>query len=324
MIKVAVLDDYQAVAATMADWAQLGPDVAVDFFHEHVAEREALVERLAPYAVVCLMRERTPFPRALFERLPGLQLLVTTGMRNAAIDMEAAREHGVVVCGTGGATHGTAELAWALVLALARNLPTEDAWLRQGGWQRSVGTTLHGRTLGLLGLGRLGQVVARYGHAFGMDVLAWSHNLTAEHAAEHGASRVDEDELLRRADVVSIHLVLSERTRGLIGARELALMQPSAYLVNTSRGPIVDEDALVRALHDGVIAGAALDVYHEEPLPPDHPLLDAPNTVLTPHLGYVNDAAYEAFYRDTVEVIRSWRAGTPVRVIVPARSGGSG
>src|SRR5262245_41324664 len=261
------------------------------------------------------MRERTAFPAALFERLSNLRLLVTTGMRNASIDLDAARARGVTVCGTEALAHPTAELAWGLILALARRIPQEDAALRAGRWQTSVGVGLSGLTLGVLGLGRLGSHVAGIGAAFGMRVIAWSQNLTAERAAEGGATRVERDALFREADVLTIHLVLSDRTRGVVGARELGLMKPTALLVNTSRGPIVDEAALADALHDGTIAGAAVDVYDHEPIRPDHPLLDAPNTVLTPHLGYVTEENYAVFYSQVVEAIAAYAAGAPVRVL---------
>jgi phosphoglycerate dehydrogenase-like enzyme len=252
------------------------------------------------------MRERTPFPRERLERLPNLKLLVTTGMGNAAIDMEAARELGITVAGTGGTPTHTAELTWALILALARHIPAEDRAVREGGWQHTVGLELAGRTLGVIGLGRLGSQVARIGEAFGMEVIAWSQNMDTP---------LTKKELLQRSDIVTIHVRLSERTRGLIGAAELALMKPTAYLVNTSRGPIVDEAALLDALQQGRIAGAGLDVYDIEPLPPDHPLRSAPNTVLTPHVGYVTDASYRVFYSDAVEDIAAWLRGDPVRVI---------
>jgi phosphoglycerate dehydrogenase-like enzyme len=265
--------------------------------------------------VLVAMRERTPFTRARLERLPNLRLLVTTGMRNASIDLDAAREQNVTVCGTGALGPPTAELAWALILALTRHVPAEDRAMRAGGWQHTIGPELAGHTLGLLGLGRLGARMAGIARAFEMTPIAWSQNLTAERAAAAGAELVSKAELFRRADIVTVHLVLSDRTRGLVGAPELALMRPTAYLVNTSRGPIVDEAALLDALHAGRIAGAALDVYDTEPLPPDHPLRRAPNTVLTPHIGYVTTGAYERFYRDAVEDIHRWRAGDPVRVL---------
>jgi phosphoglycerate dehydrogenase-like enzyme len=263
------------------------------------------------------MRERTPFPGALLARLPRLRLLVTAGMRNAAIDLPAAAARGVLVCGTAGLPYPTAELAWGLILSLVRRIPTEDRATRAGRWQESVGLGLNGKTLGVLGLGGLGSRVARIGHAFEMRVLAWSQNLTAERAAEVGATLVGRDELLARSDVVTIHLVLSERTRGLLGARELALLKPSAYLVNTSRGPIVDEAALVRALRDGTIAGAGLDVFDEEPLPLDHPLRRLPNTVITPHLGYVTEETYRIFYGQALEDIQAYLGGEPIRVLRP-------
>jgi phosphoglycerate dehydrogenase-like enzyme len=261
------------------------------------------------------MRERTPFPRALLERLPRLRLLVTTGMRNASIDLVAARERGVVVCGTPGAAGTTGELTWGLILALFRQIPREDRSTREGKWQTTVGLGLAGKTLGIVGLGTIGSQVAKVGAAFNMEVLAWSQNLDAERAGHAGARRVERDELLARSDVVTIHLVLSERTRRLIGERELARMKPTAFLVNTSRGPIVDEAALAAALRKGTIAGAGIDVYDAEPIAPDHPLLSAPNTVLTPHLGYVTRESYAAYFRGAVEDIAAWRRGAPLRVL---------
>ncbi|GAA0521381.1 2-hydroxyacid dehydrogenase [Saccharopolyspora subtropica] len=317
-VRVAVLDDYQEVARDYADWDSL--PAQVEFFHDHVRDRAELVRRLQPFQVVAAMRERTPFPREVLEALPNLRLLVTTGMRNASIDLAAARELGIVVSGTGGAGSArpwapTAELTWGLIFALLRNIPAEDRAIREGGWQRTIGVEAAGRTLGVLGLGRLGRQVATVGRAFGMDVIAWSHNLTDEAAAEVGAQRVAKEELFRRSDVLTIHTVLSERTRGLVGAAELALMKPTAYLVNTSRGPVVDEVALREALHAGRIAGAGLDVYGTEPLPADDPWRSTPRTVLTPHLGYVTDETYRAFYRDTVESIAAYLQGSPVRVL---------
>jgi phosphoglycerate dehydrogenase-like enzyme len=308
--RIAVLDDYQRVAHRFADWSRLG-DHEVTFFHEPLDPASALPQ----FDAVCAMRERTAFPAEVFERLPNLRLLVTSGMRNAAIDMEAAAAHGVTVCGTEVPSGSTAELTWGLLLALVRNIPREDAGMREGAWQTTVGLDLAGRTLGILGLGRLGSIVARYGAAFEMRVVAWSENLTAQRAAECGAELVSKDELLSTADVVTIHLVLSRRTRGLIGARELALMKPTAYLVNTSRGPVVDEAALLDVLEAGRIAGAAIDVYDREPLPADHPLRRAPNTVLTPHLGYVTEDTFHVFYGQTVEDVEAWLAGEPIRVI---------
>jgi phosphoglycerate dehydrogenase-like enzyme len=317
MTRIAILDDYQDAARRLADWARLPAGAELAIFRDHLADLDAVAARLADFDVVVAMRERTPFSRALLERLPRLRLLVTTGMRNAAIDLQAAADRGVVVCGTGGLPYPTAELAWGLVLSLMRRIPREDRATREGRWQETVGLGLNGKTLGVLGLGTLGSRVARFGRAFEMEVLAWSQNLTAERAAEHGAVRVERDELLARSDVVSIHLVLSDRTRGVIGARELGLMKRTAYLVNTSRGPIVDEAALVRALREGTIAGVGLDVYDEEPLPLDHPLRGLPGTVITPHLGYVTEETYRIFYGQALEDILAFLRGEPVRVLRP-------
>jgi phosphoglycerate dehydrogenase-like enzyme len=313
--RIAILDDYQGVALRMADWASLPPGVNVAVFQDHAADEERVAARLADFDVVVAMRERTPFPASLLARLPRLRLLVTTGMRNASIDVRAAADRGVLVCGTAGLPYPTAELTWALILSLVRRVPREDRATREGRWQETLGTGLNGKTLGVLGLGTLGSRVARVGRAFEMEVLAWSQNLTAERAAAAGATLVGRDELLERADVVTIHLVLSERTRGLVGARELGLMRREAYLVNTSRGPIVDEAALIQAVRAGAIAGAGLDVYDEEPLPPDHPLRRLPNTVITPHLGYVTEETYRIFYGQALEDVRAFLAGTPVRAL---------
>jgi phosphoglycerate dehydrogenase-like enzyme len=313
--RIAILDDYQGVALRMADWASLPPGVDVAVFQDHAADEERVAARLADFDVVVAMRERTPFPASLLARLPRLRLLVTTGMRNASIDVRAAADRGVLVCGTAGLPYPTAELTWALILSLVRRVPREDRATREGRWQETLGTGLNGKTLGVLGLGTLGSRVARVGRAFEMEVLAWSQNLTAERAAAAGATLVGRDELLERADVVTIHLVLSERTRGLVGARELGLMRREAYLVNTSRGPIVDEAALIQAVRAGAIAGAGLDVYDEEPLPPDHPLRRLPNTVITPHLGYVTEETYRIFYGQALEDVRAFLAGTPVRAL---------
>jgi phosphoglycerate dehydrogenase-like enzyme len=317
MVRVAILDDYQGVALRMTDWGRLPAGTDLVVFSDHLWDLAAVAARLAEFDVVMAMRERTPFPRALLERLPRLRLLVTSGMRNAAIDLAAAAERGVLVCGTGGLPYPTAELTWALILALFRRVPAEDRATRAGHWQQSVGLGLNGKTLGVLGLGTLGSRVARVGRAFEMEVIAWSQNLTAQRAAEVGATLVARDELLGRSDVVTIHLVLSERTRGLVGARELALMKPGAYLVNTSRGPIVDEAALVRVLREGTIAGAGLDVFDEEPLPLGHPLRQLPNTVITPHLGYVTEETYRIFFGQAVEDIEAFLRGAPVRVLKP-------
>ena len=317
MTRVAILDDYQRVALRMADWGTLPAGTEVKVFEDHLAGLDAVAARLAGFEVIMAMRERTPFPRALLDRLPRLKLLVTTGMRNASIDVQAAADRGIAVCGTAGLPYPTAELTWALILALVRRVPTEDRATREGRWQVSVGLGLNGKTLGVLGLGTLGSRVARVGRALEMTVLGWSQNLTAERATEVGATLVGKDELLARADVATIHLVLGERTRGLIGARELALMKPSAYFVNTSRGPIVDEGALVRALREGKIAGAGLDVFDEEPLPLDHPFRHLPNTVITPHLGYVTEEGYRIFYGQALEDIQAYLRGQPIRVLRP-------
>lgn len=315
MTRVAILDDYQDVARRAADWESLPAGTEVVMFRDHLADLDAVASRLAGFDAVVAMRERTAFPRALLARLPRLRLLVTTGMRNASIDVGAASEQGVVVCGTAGLPYPTAELAWGLILALLRRIPAEDRATREGRWQTTLGLGLNGKTLGVLGLGTLGSRAARVGRAFEMEVLAWSQNLTAARAAEVGATLVGKDELLARSDVVTIHLVLSERTRGLIGARELGLMKPTAYLVNTSRGPIVDEAALLDALRAGKLAAAGLDVYDEEPLPLAHPLRRLPNTVITPHLGYVTEETYRIFYGQALEDVQAWLRGAPVRVL---------
>jgi len=273
------------------------------------------LDRLRPFEGIVAMRERTPFPWSLLEGLPHLRLLVTTGMRNASIDMEAATGLGITVCGTEGLGYPTAELTWGLILAWARRIPCEDRATREGRWQTTVGLGLRGKVLGVIGLGRLGSQVATIGRAFGMSVIAWSQNLTVERAAASGATLVPKDDLLAHADVVTIHLQLSDRTRGLLGARELGLMKATTLLVNTSRGPIVDEGALIAALRKRSIAGAALDVFDEEPLPPHHPLRQLDGTVITPHLGYVTAEGYEVFYRDAVEDIRAFQGGHPVRVL---------
>jgi phosphoglycerate dehydrogenase-like enzyme len=312
-VRVAVLDDYQGVADAMADWARLPAEV--EFFGEHIADADALVAALEPYEVVVAMRERTAFPRSVLSRLPRLRLLVTTGMRNAAIDLEAARDQGVVVSGTGGRSSSTAELTWALILGLVRDVAADDARVRAGGWQETLGRDLHGRTLGVVGLGRQGGPVARVGAAFGMNVIAWSPNLTPERAAAHGATSVGKAELFASADIVTLHLVLSDRSRGIVGEPELRSMKPSALLVNTSRAGLVDQDALRRAVSEGWIAGAGLDVFDVEPLPADHWLRSAPRTLLSPHMGYVSEEGYKVFYGEAVEDIEAYLSGSPIRVL---------
>jgi phosphoglycerate dehydrogenase-like enzyme len=315
-MRVAILDDYQQVALSSADWSPLQDRADLEVFQDHLADEDALVERLEGFEIIVAMRERTPFPRSLVERLPNLKLLITTGARNASFDMPALREHGVTVCGTGSRGSATSELTWGLILALMRGIPLEHAATREGDWQVSLGHDLTDKTLGVIGLGRLGSRVAKVGLAFGMPVVAWSQNLTQERAEEVGVELAASlDDLLDRADVATIHLVLSDRSRGLIGAPELARLGSDAYLVNTSRGPIVDEVALVDALRDRTIAGAALDVFDIEPLPDGHPLLSLDNVVLTPHIGYVTTETYEVFYADAVEDILGYLDGDPVRVI---------
>jgi phosphoglycerate dehydrogenase-like enzyme len=310
-VKLAILDDYQRVALTLADWSSLRNRVEITVFDRHLGAEDAIARALADFEIVCIMRERTPFPASLFERLPKLKLVVTTGRRNAAIDLAAAARHRVTVCGTGSPGHATGELAFALILALARNLLAEASAVRAGGWQVGIGRDLHGATLGIIGLGNIGAQIAGFARAFGMELLAWSQNLTEARAAEVGARRVVKDELLAGADFVTIHLRLSPRTRGLIGARELGLMRKNAYLINTSRGPIVDEAALIAALEQGRIAGAALDVYDQEPLPAGHPLRRTPNLLLTPHIGYVTRETYRVFYGEAVDLVEAFLAGRP-------------
>jgi phosphoglycerate dehydrogenase-like enzyme len=316
MPKVAVLDDYQGVALEIADWSVLPSACQVQVFRDHLTDLNALAQRLRDFEVVTCMRERTPFGRDLLERLPNLRLLVTTGMRNAAIDLAAATDLGVLVCGTaGGPDSPPAELTWGLILALVRHIPREDAATRHGHWGVTVGMSLENKVLGVLGLGRLGAKVAKVGVAFEMSVIAWSQNLTAERAAQCGATLVTKDELFARSDILTIHVQLSARTRGLVGARELRSMKPTAYLINTARGPIVDEAALVQALQARTIAGAGLDVFDQEPLPPNHPLTVLDNTILVPHVGYVTREQYQVRYRDTVEDIAAYLTGEPLRVL---------
>jgi phosphoglycerate dehydrogenase-like enzyme len=316
--RIAVLDDYQSVAATFTDWARVPEPVVVVEFHDHVSDEDALVARLEPFDVVLAMRERTALPRTVLERLPNLKLLVTTGMRNKSIDVAAANDRGITVCGTGSQATATAELTWGLILATLRHIPQEDAGVRAGGWQHTIGGDLAGARLGVVGLGRLGSQVAKVGQAFGMDVVAWSQNLTDERAAEHGVRRVEREELFATADVVTVHLLWSKRTRGLIGADDFARMKPTAVFVNTSRGPIVQEKALIEALESKSIAGSGIDVYDEEPLPLDHPMRTLPRTVLTPHLGYVTRGTYEVFYGEAVEDVAAFLAGAPIRVLTAA------
>jgi phosphoglycerate dehydrogenase-like enzyme len=317
MTKIAVLDDYQNVAQMLGPWDRLGNDVQLTAFTEHLAGDE-VGERLAPFEVVVAMRERTPFTRELLEALPNLRLLVTTGPANAAIDVDAAAELGIAVAATGFSLASTVELTWGLILATTRHLCAEDRAVREGRWQHTIGPELHGGTLGLVGLGNTGRMMAPIARAFGMRVTAWSLNLTEERAAAEGIEAVSRERLFAESDVVSVHYSLGERSRGLVGVAELRAMKPTAFLINTSRGPLVDEEALIRALREGWIAGAGLDVFDVEPLPPDHPLRTLPNTVLTPHIGYVASQHYESWYLDIVEDIEGWLKGTPVRLLTPA------
>ena len=305
-MQVAILDDYQNVALSMADWSDVAARADITVFTDHLADQDAVVERLAPFDVVCVMRERTPLPRAVIERLPRLKMIASTGPFNASIDVAAAEELGIYVSTTGGYVESTVELTWALILATARRIVDECLSVRDGGWQISVGRQLDGTVLGVLGLGRIGSRVTRVGAAFGMDVIAWSTNLTPEAAEESGATYVSKDEFFSRADVLTIHLVLSGRTRGLVGAAELGLMKPTALLINTSRGPIVDESALIDALRSQRLAGAGLDVFDTEPLPAGHPLRSLDSVIATPHVGYVADRVYRTFYGEAAGKIARW------------------
>jgi phosphoglycerate dehydrogenase-like enzyme len=305
-MKVAILDDYQNVALRMADWSSVASRAEITVFNDHVADPEAVIERLTPFDVICVMRERTPLSREIIERLPQLKLIASNARRNASIDMAAAEARGIRVTGTGYRSIPTIEMTWALILASARHIIRESNSVRRGGWQTSIGRELGGRTLGVLGLGNIGAQVARIGRAFGLKVIAWSQNMTAEIAEAAGATLVEKDELFREADIVTIHLVLSARTRGLVGAAELALMKPTSWLVNTSRGPIVNEGALIRSLESEAIAGAAIDVFSIEPLPVDHPFRHLDNVLATPHVGYVAEDLYRTFYGDTAAAVAAW------------------
>lgn len=314
-MRVAILDDYQNVALTMADWSKIGAAADITVFNDHVDALDAVADRLAPFDVIAMMRERTPFPSQLIGNLPNLKLLVTAGMRNLSIDLAAATDHGVVVSGTENVGVTTAELAWGLILGLARKIPEEDKATRAGHWQTSVGMSVADKTLGIVGLGKVGSHVAKIGLAFGMNVIAWSQNLTHERCVESGVQLASKEELFRKSDFISVHLVLSDRTRGLVGRDEFSLMKPSAYLVNTARGPIVQQDALIEALESGAIGGAGIDVYDSEPLPPGHPMRTLPRSIITPHLGFVTDTNYKLWYGQIVEDIEAWMAGEPIRVL---------
>jgi phosphoglycerate dehydrogenase-like enzyme len=304
--KIAVLDDYQRVALEITEWSVLHDRADIVVFQDHLADPKALIERLLPFDVVCVMRERSPLPRNVIERLPNLKLIASTAPGNASIDVDAAGDHGIAVVHTGYSSDPAIELTWALILGSVRHIVTESNSVRSGGWQRTIGTDLHGKTLAVLGLGRIGSRVARVGSAFGMNLIAWSQNMTPEAANAAGAILVSKDQLFERADILTIHLVLSNRTRGLVGAGELARMKPTARLINASRGPIVEEQALIRVLKNKQIAGAAIDAFDIEPLPPDHPFRTLDNVLATPHIGYVSHGLYKTFYEDTVVNIRKW------------------
>lgn len=314
-VQIAVIDDWQDVARDVVDWSVLDSLGEVTFEHDYPADNATLAERLGRYQVICVMRERTRFDEDLLKRLPNLKLLVTGGMRNAALDMQAAATLGIQVCGTDSYKHAAPELTWALIMAATRNLVNEANALRAGQWQQGLGADLHGRTLGILGLGSIGQKVAQFGQVFGMRVIAWSENLTAERAEQAGVTYVSKQALFEQSDVLSVHLVLSERSRGLVDARALAWMKPTALLVNTARGPIVDEAALIKALQKQQIAGAALDVFEHEPLPAMHPFRTLDNVLATPHVGYVSRQNYEQFFSQMIEDIQAWSAGSPVRLL---------
>jgi phosphoglycerate dehydrogenase-like enzyme len=314
---ITILDDYQNIALTIADWQAVAEQYEITVLTEHIADEDALVERLGSSEIIVAMRERTPFPERVLARLPQLKLLVTTGMGNASIDLDAAQGLGIAVCGTRGAGNAMPELTLGMMIALTRNFAAEDQRVRTGGWQHTIGPGLAGHTLGVVGLGRLGVPVAKLAQAFQMDVIAWSPHLTRERAEEHGVRAVSKEQLFSDSDIVTIHMPLTPATRGLVTGDDLRRMKPTAYLINTSRGPIVDEGALVDALRDKAIAGAALDVYDVEPLPVEHPLRGLTNTLLLPHIGYVTTDSYEVFYGEAVEDILAFSGGAPVRQLNP-------
>jgi phosphoglycerate dehydrogenase-like enzyme len=316
-MQLAIIDDFEKVALELAPWENLGRNIKIDVFSDHILAEDALVDRLLPYDILVIMRERTPFPKSLIERLTNLKLLVTSGRVNRSIDLAVCQQRGIVVCGTDSSKNQPAELAWGLILSLVRRIPQQDRAVRQGIWGDGIGTGLKDKVLGILGLGKLGTQVARVGLAFGMQVIAWSQNLTRQRAETVGAVCVEKDDLFTKSDIISIHLVLSSRTRGLIGAHEIALMKPSAYLVNTSRGAILQEAVLIEALRNGRIAGAGLDVFDEEPLSPDHPYISLPNMVLTPHIGYVTRESFRTYFNQALEDVAAWLEDKPVRVIEP-------
>lgn len=305
-MKIAILDDYQNKSLELADWSEVKKKASITVFNDHLDDSTAVIKRLLPFDVICVMRERTPMTAAIIDQLPQLKLIVSTGSRNASIDTEACAKKNITILHTNYFATPTIELTWALILSIARNIPSENASLRLNGWQQKIGTDLHGKTLAVLGLGNIGSQVAIIAKAFGMNVISWSQNLTTEKAQEAGTTLVSKEELFQQADFLSVHLVLSPRSKGIIGKKELDLMKPSAFLINTSRGPLIEENALLEALKNKQIAGAAIDVYDQEPLPKDHPFRSLDNVLATPHIGYVSQKLYETFYQDTVKNILSW------------------
>ena len=314
-MKIAILDDYQGVALSSADWSVLEGRAEITVFSDTLPVGPALIERLKPFEAVAIMRERTPFKEPLVSQLPNLKLILSTGRRNAAIDLDYAHSRGITVCNTGYSSHGAMEHSWALILSALRHIVEENTSLRAAGWQTRVGIDLKGKTLGVVGLGNIGADIAKIARAFDMKVIAWSQNLTDEKAREAGAERVEKLELFRQADIVTLHLILSGRSRGIVGRDELAAMKKSAWLINTSRGPLIDEAALIETLTEGRIAGAALDVFDTEPLPADHPFRILKNVLATPHVGYVTEDTYKIFYEDIVENIQAWLDDKPIRVV---------
>jgi D-3-phosphoglycerate dehydrogenase len=315
VMRVAILDDYQNTALNSADWSSVSSQADIEVFNDHIHDEDAVAERLQGFEIICAMRERTPFPRSLIEKLPNLKLIISSGMRNRGIDIDAAKENDVIVCGTKSVGKPTAELAWGLILGLARKIPAEDSNVRAGGWQQTVGEGLIGKTLGIAGLGNLGSRMAQIAKAFDMNVIAWSQNLTQERCDEFDVQLVSKDQLMAQSDFLTIHLILSDRTRGVIGSDDLARMKSTAYIVNTARGPIIDEDALVDCLQRKTIGGAGIDVFSVEPLPADHPFRGLDNTVITPHLGYVEEESYGAYFRGYVEAIDAFLQGEPKNFI---------
>ncbi len=307
-VKIAVLDDYQQVAFKFADWSAITAKAEVKVFTDHTVDEKTVIERLLPFNVVCVMRERTPLNRSILSQLPNLKLIVTTGMRNASIDIKAVEEFGITLKYTGYLESGAPEMTWALIMAIARHIPKESNNFKSGGWQTTIGGDFKGKTMGILGMGRVGSKIAAYAKAFDMNVIAWSPNLTAEKAAESGAQLVSKEELFKQADFVSIHMVLSDRSRGIVGKEDLSLIKPTAYFINTSRGPLVDEIALIEILQQHKIAGAAIDVFNTEPLPVDHPFRKLDNLLATSHVGYVTENTYKLFYTDTVKAVEEWLA----------------